>query len=124
MQHTQLAIFLSPHLDDIPLSCGGVAARLSRAGARCVEVAVCTALPPSDGPLSPFTREMHDKWEQAGGQSGKSVMEVRREEERQAARLLGLEVVMLDLPDAVYRRGPSGEYLYDSDETRFGKVAR
>src|SRR5258708_37111056 len=110
-----LAIFLSPHFDDIVLSCGGVAARLSRMGARCISITIFTAPAPEGETLSPFAMGMHDEWERSGGGSAKAVNEVRRDEERAAMRLLNLETVWLDLPDAPYRRGPDGRYLYTSN---------
>lgn len=122
MQQQQLAIFLSPHFDDIPLSCGGMAARLSRMGARCIGMTVCAA-PAPGGTLSPFAQRLHGEWESSsGGTADKSINEVRREEERQAMRLLGLEPVWLDVPDGPYRQLSNGEYPYLEDETLMGKV--
>ena len=123
MQHTQLVIFLSPHFDDIALSCGGMAARLSRSGARCLGLTVFAAPPPSSEPLSEYARFQHARWESASGAGQQAVHEVRREEERQAARILGVEPVMIDLPDAPYRRGPTGAAFYNSDDDLFGRVA-
>jgi LmbE family N-acetylglucosaminyl deacetylase len=120
---TQLAIFLSPHFDDIPLSCGGMAARVSRTGARCIGLTVCAAPAPADAPLSPFAEELHARWESAHGAAAPSINEVRREEERQAMKLLGLEPVWLEMPDAIYRRGAAGEFLYPSAEVLFDTVA-
>src|SRR3712207_235493 len=104
----QTAIFLSPHFDDIPLSCGGTAARLARKGARCVGLVVCAAPPPAGNDLSDYASWQHQKWESAGGRAGTSINDVRREEERAAMRLLGLEPMWLDVPDAPYRRGSAG----------------
>jgi LmbE family N-acetylglucosaminyl deacetylase len=117
-----LAVFLSPHLDDIPLSCGGIAARLSRTGARCIAITIFTAPAPEGVPLSPFAEGMHAEWERSGG-SAKAVNEVRRDEERAAMRLLNLEPVWLDLPDAPYRRGADGRYLYTANSELMGRVA-
>ncbi len=123
MDEGQLAIFLSPHFDDIPLSCAGIGARLSRMGVRCVGLVVCAAPAPTDGPLSDYARALHARWEQASGTTMQAINEVRREEERQAMSLLGLEPVWLDIPDAIYRRDPSGRHYYTSDEQLFGRVA-
>jgi LmbE family N-acetylglucosaminyl deacetylase len=123
-QHTPLAIFLSPHFDDISLSCGGVAARLSRMGARCLGFTVFTAPVPEGVLLSPFAAAMHDDWERSNGTSVKAVNEVRRDEERAAMRLLGLESVWLDLPDAPYRQGSHANYLYTDNSQLMGVPAR
>lgn len=118
----QTAIFLSPHFDDIALSCGGTAARLARKGARCIGLVVCAA-PQPERELSEYATWQHERWQSAGGRAGASINDVRREEERAAMRLLGLEPVWLDVPDAPYRRGSTVASLYNSDEQLFGTVA-
>ncbi|HEX8228588.1 MAG TPA: PIG-L family deacetylase [Chloroflexia bacterium] len=117
-----LAIFLSPHFDDIPLSCGGTAVRLARMGARCVGLVVCAAPEPEGTGLSDYANLQHDQWQSAGGNADVSINQVRRDEERAAMRLLGLEPVWLDVPDAPYRRSIASESLYNSDEDLFGSV--
>jgi len=120
---TPLAIFLSPHFDDIALSCGGLAARLSKMGARCLGVTVCAAPAPMGETLSDFAEGLHQVWESASGTTVQAINDVRREEERQALRLMGVEPIWLDVPDAIYRRGSRGQYFYDSEESLFGRVA-
>jgi LmbE family N-acetylglucosaminyl deacetylase len=122
MAEAQLAIFLSPHFDDIALSCGGTAARLAKMGARCVGVTVFAAPAPADQPLSEFAQRLHGEWESAGGVREQAINDVRREEERQSMRIMGLQPIWLDFPDAPYRCGASGEHLYASDRGLFGKV--
>ncbi|HUP27317.1 MAG TPA: PIG-L family deacetylase [Chloroflexia bacterium] len=117
------AIFLSPHFDDIALSCGGMASRLSRTGARCIGVTVCAAPSAPGEPVSPFAQMQHSRWENASGSDIASINEVRRQEEQSALKLLGLEPVWLDVPDAIYRRGSTGEHLYASEDALFGRVA-
>lgn len=122
MKDPQLAIFLSPHFDDIALSCGGMAAHLAKRGARCICLTVFTAPAPGNAPISDYMKEMHGKWVRASGGETSAINEVRREEERAAMRLLNLQPVWLDLPDAPYRRSAAGEHFYTSDEHLFGKV--
>jgi LmbE family N-acetylglucosaminyl deacetylase len=116
MESAPLAIFLSPHFDDIALSCGGMAARLSRSGARCIGLTVFAAPAPEGEPLSDFAQLQHSQWESAGSASAKPINAVRRDEERAAMHLLGLEPVWLDLPDAPYRRASDGQHFYTSNE--------
>jgi LmbE family N-acetylglucosaminyl deacetylase len=118
-----LAIFVSPHFDDIALSCGGIAARLARIGARCIGLTIFAAPPPEGVELSPYAAGMHAEWERSNGASVKTINEIRREEERAAMHLMGLEPVWLDLCDAPYRQSSDGRYLYTSDEQLFGKIA-
>ncbi len=119
-----LAIFVSPHFDDIALSCGGTAARLARMSARCIAVTVCAAPAPEEESLSSYAQWLHGRWETAGSTGTRPVNNVRRDEEKTALRLLGLEPVWLDVPDAPYRRNSSGEPFYTSDEKLFGNVAQ
>jgi LmbE family N-acetylglucosaminyl deacetylase len=123
MEQAPLTIFLSPHFDDIALSCGAIAARLSRMGSRCVCIVVFAAPAPEGVTLSPFALGMHAQWERDAGASLDAINEIRRGEEQAAARLLGLELTWLDLPDAPYRRGSDGRFLYASDAELFGTVA-
>lgn len=118
-----LAIFVSPHFDDIALSCGGTAARLARMGARCIGLTICAAPAQDEAGLSSYAQWLHGQWEAAGSAGTTPVNDVRREEEMAALRLLGLEPTWLDVPDAPYRRSSTGDPFYTSDEELFGHVA-
>jgi LmbE family N-acetylglucosaminyl deacetylase len=124
MNQTPLTIFLSPHFDDIALSCGAIAARLSRMGSRSISIVVFAAPAPQGVDLSPFALGMHAQWERDAGASLQAINEIRRGEEQAAARLLGLELVWLDFADAPYRMASDGHFLYASDAELFGTVAR
>jgi LmbE family N-acetylglucosaminyl deacetylase len=107
-------VYLSPHLDDALYSCGGWIARQASAGARVTVLTICAGDPPT-GPLSDFTRELHDRW-------GESVppMQARREEDRRACEALGARAVHLGVPDAVYRVDHRGQLLYPTEPAAFG----
>lgn len=106
-------LFLSPHYDDIALSCGGTASRLRRLG-RTPEVAILFGAEPEPGAgLTPFAAAMHAGWGMAAGE----VIARRRAEEAAAARVLGTAVSFLPFHDAIYR----GE-RYLSDPELFGAV--
>jgi LmbE family N-acetylglucosaminyl deacetylase len=100
-----------------------MAARLAKMGAQCIGLTIFASSPLEGDVLSPFAQGLHRTWEGAAGTKMAAINDVRREEERQALRLLGLQPVWLDFPDAPYRRGLQGEHLYTSDEGLFGKVA-
>ena len=106
-------IFLSPHYDDIALSCGGTAAVLSAAG-RTPEVALIFGdYPDPNQPLTPFAEYHHQQW----GMSPDEVIAGRRAEERMASIALGTCDRFLPFRDAIYR----GE-RYLSDDDLFGTV--
>lgn len=101
------AVFVSPHLDDAALSCGGGIARLVRAGAPVTVVTIFTADQPLGEPLSPLALRSHASWG-----VGDQPFAARREEDRAGLSLLGTELEHLGLLDAIYRRSPSGQALY------------
>ena len=100
------ALLLSPHLDDVAFSCGGIAATLAAAG-WTVRVATC------------FTRSLHPATGFAlacqrdkGLPDDADYMALRREEDRAACRALGAEPVWLDLPEAPGRGYGSAASLF------------
>ncbi|MDQ2683357.1 MAG: PIG-L family deacetylase [Chloroflexota bacterium] len=106
-------IFLSPHYDDIALSCGGTAATLASAG-RTPEVALIFGDHPDPAqPMTAFADALHRQW----GMSAAEVIAGRRAEESVASMALGTCDRFLPFRDAIYR----GE-RYTSDNDLFGTV--
>jgi len=101
-------LYISPHLDDAILSCGGLIWEQSRAGAR-VEVWTVVCGVPQPGALSDLARLLHAQW---GTVSAEETVALRRQEDRQACRRVAGEAVHFDVPDCIYRRSPQGELLY------------
>jgi len=62
-------------------------------------------------------------WEAWSGAKVAAFNEARREEERLAMKLLGLQPVWLDFQDAPFRHGIGGKALYNSNDDLFGRVA-
>ncbi|MCC7360503.1 MAG: PIG-L family deacetylase [Anaerolineales bacterium] len=117
-------IFLSPHLDDAVLSCGGMIYSRVRGGARAVVVSLCTANPPP-GPLSLFAQSLHERWTADAGRrlTPPEMAAARRTEDLEALAELGAEAVHLDVPDCIYRLNPATNWpLYTSDQAIFGSL--
>lgn len=94
------AIYLSPHLDDAVLSCGGqIHARTGR-GERVLVVTCFTADIDTAKTLSDFARAQLDVWRL----SPETAMAARREEDRNAVAAVGAEVRHLGFTDAMFRR--------------------
>jgi LmbE family N-acetylglucosaminyl deacetylase len=111
------AIFLSPHLDDAALSCGGQIFGMTRVGGQVLIVNLMAGLAPG-GPLSTFAQEQHERW-----RLGEDAMALRRTEDAAAGAVLGAVTLHWDIPDCIYRRDPaSGRPLYDSERALFGPV--
>jgi LmbE family N-acetylglucosaminyl deacetylase len=105
-------IYLSPHLDDAALSCGGLIWQQAQAGEQVQVWTVCAGeLPP--GPLSLFAQVLHKRWEIEDD----CVVTERRREDLLATRILCASVQHLSIPDAIYRRHPkTNEILYNTWE--------
>jgi LmbE family N-acetylglucosaminyl deacetylase len=110
-------IYLSPHFDDVALSCGGLAWEQSQAGERVESWTVCAGdVPP--GPLSVFAELLHSRWE-----TRQNAPAQRRAEDLAACRAMGAAARHFDLPDAIYRRGQdNATHLYASEEGIFGAL--
>ena len=107
-------VFLSPHLDDAVLSCGGMIYQLAQAG-EAVQVITVFAGDPPPGPLTAFAQSLHERWQAAPAD--------RRAEDDEALSLLGAQAIHWPYADAVYRRhAMTGDALYDSEESIFGAV--
>ena len=110
-------LFISPHLDDIALSCGGYAYRLSHAGEEVLIATVCTADAPPGIPLSPSAQHEHWQWK-----LGDRPYEQRSIEDDHVAGLLGASYIHMGLLDAIYRYDENGEPLYSGKGFMGGKV--
>lgn len=92
-------VYLSPHLDDAALSCGGAIAAQLAAGERVLVVTISTASPPPAGPFSALAQELHANWGLAADQA----VAARLVEEHEAMRRLGVDYYWLGRLDAIYR---------------------
>lgn len=109
-------VYLSPHLDDAVLSCGGA---IHRRWAMGEQVLVITIFAGNfeGGEPSPFALEQHNYW----GDPPRP-MALRRAEDLAALALLGAETQHLGYLDAVYRTGPEGQWLYPNLEALLGDI--
>lgn len=112
------ALFLSPHLDDAVLSCGGRIAATVAAGGRVAVATFFTADEP-ETPPSALAADLRRWWRLPAGE----VMRSRRAEDAAAVASLGAEPLHLDLPEAPYRLGSSGAPLYATLASLYGEVA-
>jgi LmbE family N-acetylglucosaminyl deacetylase len=110
-------VYLSPHLDDAALSCGGTIYQQACQGLRPL-VITCMSGVPDYRELSPFAREQHRRWGEPAG-----AMERRRCEDAAAMEYLGADYQHWDYLDCIYRRAPGGStFLYDSEAALFGEL--
>ncbi len=120
-------IYLSPHLDDVALSCGGMIFQQAQDGEAVAVITVFAGSPQATQPLSPFACNLHERWQKMAppGADFSDPPAVRRVEDIRAFALLGstIQVVHCPLMDCIYRVAPSTrEALYASEEALFGEV--
>ncbi|MCB8882026.1 PIG-L family deacetylase [Acidisoma cellulosilytica] len=108
-------LYFSPHLDDVPLSCAGVISSQRAAGENVRMITLFTGDAPE--PLSPLAQRYHAIW----GRGDRPYV-ARREEDRQACALLGVDVHHEGLLEAIYRRGTDGEALYPTRADMFRTI--
>ena len=106
MESSEHYLYLSPHLDDVVLSCGGAIAQQTRAGNRVV-VATCFAGTPVGYVETEHTRELSERWALVG-----EPVAGRRREDREAVARLGATPLQLDLLDCVYRGNAADGVAY------------
>ncbi len=95
-----MQLYVSPHLDDAVLSCGGMIARTRRGAGRAVVLTVF-ASGPRGGKLTPYAARYHAK-------CGIADLWTRRWEDIEACELLGAELIHLQFPEILYRRDHHG----------------
>jgi LmbE family N-acetylglucosaminyl deacetylase len=94
-------IYLSPHLDDVVLSVGGLVWEQTTAGEK-VEIWTVCAGDPFPPPYTPFAEELHTRW----GTDGAKASAARRMEDQAACRVLRAQFRHSPIPDCIYRRIP------------------
>ena len=90
-------IYISPHLDDVPLSCGGAICRQQAQGLNILVVTIFAGEP--QPPFSPFVQSVHRSWHAPEERP----YQVRKQEERKAMALLGADYAWLDWLEILYR---------------------
>ena len=110
-------IYISPHLDDVALSLGGLVWEQSKNGFEVSIWTICAGDPP-DRELSPFAHSLHNRWD-----IGDEAIEGRRREDINSCQVLGADYYHFQIPDCIYRLSPkTGEHLYDSENDLWTQV--
>lgn len=110
------ALYLSPHFDDVVLSCGAQIWDRVQRGQKILVATVCAAPPPPTAQLSPFAADLHKRWRQAGDFD-------RVTEDQLAVSRIKATPWHMRFADCIYRRSSSGKALYKSEVDIFGKLA-
>lgn len=108
-------IYVSPHLDDAVLSCGGAIALGTARGEGVLVVTLCAGAPADGVVLGPMARGLHASWGLPPG----ALMRARRQEDAAAAEVLGADTLWLGFQDAIYRLPEA----YGEEAALFGALA-
>ena len=112
-------LFLSPHLDDAIVSCGGLIHQLAQQGERVIILTVMAGEPVDDLPETPALQAINAHWG-----TGRSYISERRAQDVRAALKLGARVVHLPLYECLFRTARSGDgtqtALYPDEDSRYG----
>jgi LmbE family N-acetylglucosaminyl deacetylase len=109
------SIYLSPHLDDVVLSCGGQIYAATQRSERVLIVTITAGDPHSA--ISDFAASLHSRWKLT------DATESRRQEDLAASTILGATALHWNIPDCIYRTDNDGNPFYVSEDDIFGAVA-
>jgi LmbE family N-acetylglucosaminyl deacetylase len=110
-------IYLSPHFDDVALSCGGLVWEQARQGDQVSIWTICAGEPPP-GDFSPFAQSLHDRWN-----FDKHAYIHRKEEDTRSCQFLGAKQHYFSLPDCIYRLDPqTHKHMYASEMALNGPI--
>lgn len=110
-------IYLSPHLDDAALSCGGQIFAATAVHQNSLIVTVMAGDPPQND-ASDYVKSLHQRWDLAHNATA-----ARRQEDIAACTILGADYWHWDVADCIYRHHPdTGAPFYVSDADIFGRI--
>ncbi|MCB9419283.1 MAG: PIG-L family deacetylase [Ardenticatenaceae bacterium] len=110
-------IYLSPHLDDAALSCGGMIWSDTAVNQSNLIITVMAGDPPQ-ATHSDYVASLHQRWN-----LNADAVAVRRQEDATACHILGADYWHWDVPDCIYRHHPgNGQPFYVSDADIFGRI--
>ena len=110
-------IYLSPHFDDVALSCGSLVWQQVQAGDTVDIWTVCAGAPDPSQPISPFAQSLHERWG-----TGPASVAARRAEDIASCHVLGVAYRHLSVYDCIYRGDGAGHYYYASEESLNGPL--
>jgi hypothetical protein len=119
-------LYLSPHPDDVVLSCGGMIWEQVQRGDSVAVVTIFADSPSPSLPLSDFAQLLHDRW-QGSAAIGEFAdpPAVRRAEDVRSFEVLDPRIILAQFPltDCIYRSHPYLETpLYASEEEIFAEL--
>lgn len=109
-------IFISPHLDDVALSVGGIVNHLSNNN-NSTEIWTFFSGSPKDESLSDFALSLHERWNLS-----QDAPKIRRLEDRKACKLLGSGYKHFNLSDCIYRKDQHGNPVVNEEDDLYQPI--
>jgi hypothetical protein len=109
-------IFISPHLDDVSLSCGGIVNQLSGNNFN-IEIWSIFSGSPKTKELPRFALSLHNRWKLPLNAPKK-----RRLEDIKACKVLGAGFKHFHFLDCIYRKEPSGDAIIKKEEDLYQPI--
>lgn len=100
-------IFLSPHFDDVVLSCGGTLGVQVSCGLRPLVITVFGGIPATNLELAGAARTLQAKANFNPNNGAEAYVQARRKEDAAALDYLQVDYLWLDYLDAIYRGDPA-----------------
>lgn len=109
-------IFISPHLDDVALSIGGIVNSLVN---KKIDTEIWTFFSgsPDDENLSDFALSLHKRWELPW-----NAPKIRRLEDINACKALGARYEHFNLPDCIYRKDQDGNPIVKEEDDLYQPI--
>ncbi|MBE0686452.1 MAG: PIG-L family deacetylase [Anaerolineaceae bacterium] len=109
-------IFISPHLDDVALSVGGIVNNLVN---NKIDTEIWTVFSgsPTNENLSDFALSLHKRWDLPLNAPKK-----RRLEDRKACKTLGVGYKHFNLPDCIYRKDQQGNPIVSEEDDLYQPI--
>ncbi len=109
-------IFLSPHLDDIALSCGGIVHHLATLD-NPVEIWTFFSGSPKDLSLSNFAKSLHSRWDLPI-----DAPDIRRSEDIAACKILSAQARHFNFLDCIYRVDSNRNFIVEKEEDLYQPI--
>lgn len=109
-------IFISPHLDDVAFSLGGIVNNLVN---NKIDTEIWTFFSgsPEDENLSDFAFSLHNRWNLT-----LNAPKIRRLEDRKACKTLGAQYKQFNIPDCIYRKDKKGNPIVSKEEDLYQPI--
>lgn len=115
--------YLSPHFDDVSLSCGGRIWHETQQGKQVLVITICAGVPPAGHPMSELALRVQRGWPLVNVDLDRpDLAALRVTEDQNAIQILGADLIHWPILDCIYRQKPDGSPMYGTIDDIFSVV--